>query len=150
MAASITGTGDHWLCESGAEVTIVKMGYKGVAERWKNQYFRDGAWLQYKSMDSASVHARIVAAGRSVRKIEAAIGNKSWTRIYCVQCSTYSLIGIAGPACYACGFPLHELAKCGCVATYDIPPHCRVCHNDAVRKKREKIESDKTRSASGV
>jgi hypothetical protein len=78
-----------------------------VAEAWKRTYFRDGRWengaplfyagRQMKGTghsDRGAIYESIVAANGDLEKIEAAIGNKSWTTFTCVECDTEKMEGV--------------------------------------------------------
>jgi len=66
----------------------------GISERWRRQYRdADGRWRSVASGDSGAIYDKIVAAGDDAAAVDAAIGNKSWTRVSCDCCLEYADIG---------------------------------------------------------
>ncbi len=64
---------------------------RGVAERWRAQYQRDGKWTRTVTGDSEVVYNKMCDLGENpdIAKIADAIGNKSWSYISCAACAEY-------------------------------------------------------------
>ena len=62
--------------------------WRGVAERWKRQYFTDRGDKWYSDAHLVTYEA-ILAAEKDPDKISAAIGNQFWTHTRCVGCDEY-------------------------------------------------------------
>ncbi len=66
-----------------------------VAEQWKQQYCKNGKWLRLMvGGKSEVVYNKLVEAAGDIDKIEAVIGNQSWTRLFCGECSEYADVGV--------------------------------------------------------
>jgi hypothetical protein len=70
------------------KLEICVPNWRGVAERWKHQYFIDRGDKWY-SDDRLATYEAIVAAGTDVKKIAGVIGNKTWTHRRCAECDEY-------------------------------------------------------------
>ncbi len=57
-----------------------------VAERWKGQYLFKTGWTMTALANSGDVYAAIIAAEKDREKIDAAIGNGTWTELKCDEC----------------------------------------------------------------
>ena len=62
-----------------------EMRVKGVAERWKRNYLRDGKWYETYSGDTEIVYKKLLKA-TSEKEVNDIIGNKSWTELHCDDC----------------------------------------------------------------
>lgn len=73
---------------NAARPDIVRASGAGVADRWKAQYCRKGAWDRNYQGDSKDVWEKLVALGcnPSPARVAEVIGNKSWTHIRCSAC----------------------------------------------------------------
>ena len=58
-----------------------------AASKWKQTYFRKGEW-QYGN-DKEVIYYKLVALGYhpNYKDVDEAIGNTSWTNIYCNECN---------------------------------------------------------------
>ena len=59
-------------------------------DRWKMQYFENGAWKLSISGDTEVVYNNLVSLGDNPAPnlVDAAIGNSSWTHLGCSECNT--------------------------------------------------------------
>ena len=80
------------------EVLSSKTFAKTAAARWKEQYFSETQdWNGYKLAGGESpkaIYDKICAAGQSIKKINEAVGNDSWTSFTCNECSESCSNGI--------------------------------------------------------
>lgn len=73
--------------------TTTRITIKGVAERWKKQYCRDGKWgdvyLANRGIPSnaETVH-RAVLQAKNLNDVDRIIGNENWTHNTCSECGT--------------------------------------------------------------
>lgn len=71
-------------------VVIVTASARGVAERWKSQYYdRNGAWITTANGPSDKLYNQLCALGPSpdIEAVATILGNKSWTHLTCGGCS---------------------------------------------------------------
>lgn len=63
-----------------------------AAEKFKDNYFKNGIWGECILGSSKYIHKRLVALGDKpeIDAVNQVIGNPSWTRIICHECSTYN------------------------------------------------------------
>lgn len=74
----------------------------GIAERWKRAYCPKGLWRNETSWrdgksymtDRESVYQTIVSANGDTDKIDAAIGNNTWTQFHCGECDERKPLGM--------------------------------------------------------
>lgn len=67
----------------------------GAAERWKKAYTdRHENWLFADAERREKIYNTILAAGNDEAKIDAAIGNNSWTRFHCEECDSNQPEGV--------------------------------------------------------
>lgn len=61
---------------------------RGVAERWRQSYQRDGAWTRVVGGSSEVIYNRLCDLGENpdVDAVATAIGNKSWSYLTCNAC----------------------------------------------------------------
>ncbi len=59
-----------------------------VANNWKKQYFRNGAWLEGIDPPSKQTYLKLeeLKTGASEDQIAAIIGNRTWTQNKCNEC----------------------------------------------------------------
>jgi hypothetical protein len=70
---------------------VKKWDAQGAAERWKKAYLsRHGIW---NGPNREAIYGEIVAADGDPDKINAAIGNESWTEFHCAECDTHQSQG---------------------------------------------------------
>jgi len=62
-----------------------EMLIKDVAESWKRSYLRNGEWYETISGDTEIVYRKLLKA-TTEQEVVGAIGNKSWTSLYCNDC----------------------------------------------------------------
>lgn len=64
---------------------------KGVADKWKHQYFTSHGdkWYDTLKHSSLEVYQAILSADGDVEAVDAAIGNKGWTHPSCEICGEY-------------------------------------------------------------
>ena len=63
----------------------------GVADRWRDQYFRDGEWANTVTGNSGDIYERLCELGPNpdIDAVAEVIGNKSWSYLNCDFCSSY-------------------------------------------------------------
>lgn len=105
-----------------ANIKIVRETAKTVAIKWRDQYSDDGGtgWGNTSFGPTEEVYKRLLALGDSddTDKIEAIIGNRSWTHYLCIGCLKRVPVGIQMGAgyvnknvcCFECIIRAHELA----------------------------------------
>lgn len=83
-------------------VTLCRASGEGIAERWKNTYFRDGEWKgndfpNGSAEERREVWEKLSRLGKSLPPavVDEIIGNKSWTHIWCKGCNSYCTEGVA-------------------------------------------------------
>lgn len=80
------------------EAISSKLFAKTAAARWKKRYFSETRdWASYKLFAGESpraIYDKIVAAGQSIKKINEAVGNDSWTSFMCNECGESCSTGI--------------------------------------------------------
>lgn len=71
-------------------VSIERAYPLGVAERWHQQYYRDGKWVEH-APNAEAVYNQLVALGQTTNPAVVAdiTGNKSWSYISCDGCLDY-------------------------------------------------------------
>lgn len=76
-------------------VRICHASARGVAERWREQYGRDG-WPNTVSGSSKETYEKLCGLGTNptIEAVDAIISNKSWTHLSCDGCSEYVLAAI--------------------------------------------------------
>jgi thiol-disulfide isomerase/thioredoxin len=60
---------------------------KGVAARWKAQYFHDGKWGNVFRGSSEDIYRRLVAAKGNAEKIDKIV--TGWASTWCGECKEY-------------------------------------------------------------
>lgn len=85
--------------EIGRAISIRVASAKGVADRWREQYYnRNGnTWPNTVSGSSEVVYNKLVELGPDPDPDQAAIaiGNESWTHVRCEGCNGEFLTGVA-------------------------------------------------------
>ncbi len=66
-----------------------------IAERWKQSYYNRAKKTWNFGADKAGIYTELCALGADPdpEKVEAIIGNRSWTTICCSSCSLYATTG---------------------------------------------------------
>lgn len=100
-------------------VSIEVATARGVADRWMSQYYRDGAWVPTCMGSSKEIHEKLCALGPTpaIDKVAEIIGNKSWSYISCIGCSTHVERGVrirpeydeGGVFCAECISEAHQI-----------------------------------------
>lgn len=64
---------------------------RGVADRWRAQYERDGKWIPMSNGSSEAIYSQLCALGNqpNIAKAAEIIGNKGWTYLSCDGCSQH-------------------------------------------------------------
>ena len=72
-------------------VSVSVASGRGVAERWRTQYQRDGKWTTTVSGDSKKVYERLCKLGENpdIDVVAGIIGNKGWAHLSCNGCGDY-------------------------------------------------------------
>lgn len=75
-------------CGTPSAIQIQVASGKGVAERWRSQYQRDGKWTDTAKGSSGETYNRLCALGPDpdIAAVAEIIGNKSWSYLSCRGC----------------------------------------------------------------
>lgn len=89
---------------------------RGVAERWRNQYFKqDGGWSKHPDSTSEAIYEslRCLGGNPDIAKVANIIGNKSWSYIACDGCNEYveRAIRLGRAYCFTCIGEAAEVMK---------------------------------------
>lgn len=92
---------------------IVVANARGVADRWRLQYCRDGKWTITVSGDSEAVYNKLCSLGHNppIAKVAEVIGNKSWSYLTCACCSESVSVGASfddNIICEDCAGDMHK------------------------------------------
>lgn len=79
---------------AGVPVNVSIATGRGVAERWRLQYLQTEKYYQGATpqvSDAQKTYEALLALGDcpEVEAVDAVVGNKSWTHIFCDGCATY-------------------------------------------------------------
>lgn len=76
-----------------SRVKVTFASGRGVAERWRSQYQRDGVWTRVVSGDSEKIYNALCDLGHNAdpAKVAEIIGNQSWSHLSCSACGDYVL-----------------------------------------------------------
>jgi hypothetical protein len=73
---------------------------KDVPEKWKQTYcppWKGGVWQNdqsWKPTDREAMYHQIIAANGDAEKIDAIIGNDTWTSFQCIECEKRKTVGV--------------------------------------------------------
>jgi hypothetical protein len=72
-------------------VCVEHASARGVAERWRSMYERDGVWTNNARGSTSDIYNRLCALGETpdIAKVAEIIGNKSWSYLSCDGCSEH-------------------------------------------------------------
>lgn len=96
-------------------VTLQVATGRGVAESWRKQYCKDGVWTKTAYGDSGAVYAKLCDLGPNppIDKVADAIGNQSWSYIFCEGCGDY-------------------VEKAAALGEYETKAYCETCLKEAL------------------
>lgn len=91
-------------------VTVAVASGRGVAERWRSQYQRDGKWTRTVSGDSEVTYNKLCDLGPNpdIDAVAEAIGNKSWGHLSCSGCSDH----VVRAASFGCDYNERDILLC--------------------------------------
>lgn len=72
-------------------VSVHHASARGVAERWRNRYWRVGMWPDTCNGSSEEIYKNLCVLGPvpGIDAVADVIGNKSWSYLTCCGCSEY-------------------------------------------------------------
>jgi hypothetical protein len=91
-------------------VRVAVASGRGVAERWRSQYQRDGKWTRTVTGDSEVIYNKLCDLGPNpnIDAIADLIGNKGWVHLTCSACSEY----VTRAADFGCDYSDNQLLLC--------------------------------------
>jgi hypothetical protein len=72
-------------------VSVSVASGRGVAERWRKQYQRDGKWTRTVKGDSEQIYNSLCDLGENpdIEAVAKITGNQSWSYLTCSGCNDY-------------------------------------------------------------
>lgn len=106
------------------KIVVTVASARGVAERWRIQYQRDGKWTDTATGSSKAVYEKLCALGPrpGIGQVASIIGNKSWSYLPCNGCNSYVTRAVQIGACW----------------DYSAPLFCEACLDEALAAIRDR------------